>query len=197
MNAVTTATGHPASEPSLPAWLTPLVSTLEVIDGTNHMPRGTVLSSTQRRELEAVVSSFDRYLSPADRREVAPIVARLFMAFPGERLSRDEAAMRGDGYMIALDGLPSWAVDQAATWWLRGERGDGRENYAFAPSPPQLRQLAERATLAARARRYEAVKVLQAREQRAADPAMQARVGDLMADLAGKLRSAKAEGEAA
>lgn len=105
--------------------------------------------------------------------------------------------MRADGYMIALEGLPGWAVEQAATWWLRGERGDGRENYAFAPSPPQFRQLADKATLAARSRRYEAVKVLLAREQRAPDPVMQARVGELMTGLAGKLRTAKAEGEAA
>jgi hypothetical protein len=144
-----------------------------------------------------MVSSFDRYLLPAVRQEVAPVIARLFMAFPGERLSRDEAGMRADGYMIALEGLPLWAVEQAATWWLRGERGDGRENYNFAPSPPQLRLLAEKATLAARSRRYEAVKALQAREQREPDPVMQARVGEMLTGLAGKLRTARADGEAA
>lgn len=196
MTALAT-TNPPASEPSSPDWLTPLVSTLEEIDGIPHLPRGTALSSTRRRELETMVSNFDRYLLPAVRQEVAPVIARLFMAFPGERLSRDEAGMRADGYMIALEGLPLWAVEQAAKWWLRGERGDGRENYAFAPSPPQFRQLAEKATLSARARRYEAIKVLQAREQREPDPAMQARVGEMLTGLAGKLRTARADGEAA
>jgi hypothetical protein len=43
------------------------------------------------------------------------------------------------GYRIALDDVPSWAVEAAAKRWIRG---DGMAPARFAPTPPELRQAA-------------------------------------------------------
>ena len=53
------------------------------------------------------------------------------------------------GYVIALDGVPGWAIADAATNWMQGRWPiDGEPpNFTFAPSPPVLRQLADHAAL--------------------------------------------------
>lgn len=124
---------------------------------------------------------------------MAPAIARLFMAFPGERLSRDEAAIRTDAYMVALEGAPLWAVEQAAAWWLRGEKGDGRENYAFCPTPPQLRHLADKAMHAARVRQQEAARLLWAKPQ-APEPAISDEERKRRAEKCAELRAALGNG---
>lgn len=70
-------------------------------------------------------------------------VAQVLVAFPVTDAGVAGAA-RAEAFAMALDDLPAWAVAAACRQWLRGEGGAGGENYAFAPSPPQLRRLAER-----------------------------------------------------
>lgn len=79
-------------------------------------------------------------------------VARLLVAFPATDVTGGAAGARAEAFAIALDDLPAWAVAAACRDWLRGEGGKGGENYAFAPSPPQLRRLAERHVTVARGR---------------------------------------------
>lgn len=50
--------------------------------------------------------------------------------------------MAGDaqmwGYELALEGLPTWAIEEAAARWISGRtRFTGAGN--FAPTPPQMR----------------------------------------------------------
>ena len=70
-------------------------------------------------------------------------VAQVLVAFPVTDAGVAGTA-RAEAFAMALDDLPAWAVAAACRQWLRGEGGIGGENYAFAPSPPQLRRLAER-----------------------------------------------------
>lgn len=84
-------------------------------------------------------------------------VARLLVAFPatdggGGTATEMRSEARGEAFVMALDDLPAWAVAAACRDWLRGDGGKGGENYAFAPSPPQLRRLAERHAMVARGR---------------------------------------------
>lgn len=65
-------------------------------------------------------------------------------AFPATDTGEAGSRMRGAAFATALDDMPAWAVAAACRDWLRGEHGAGGENYAFAPSPPQLRRLAAR-----------------------------------------------------
>jgi hypothetical protein len=102
------------------------------------------------------------------------------VAFPGERLSDLESKARAEAYLVALDGMPAWCVDRAVAWWLQGANGEGGENYAFAPSPPQLRRLAEKAALPERARRHRIDQLLKARIYTDPTPEMRAKVADLM-----------------
>ncbi|WP_081761414.1 hypothetical protein [Methylopila sp. 73B] len=77
---------------------------------------------------------------PPDR--TGALVMSLLSSFPRQATNADAGDAKGEGYAIALDDLPSWAVRRAVGFWLRSEHGAGRENYAFAPSPPELRRLA-------------------------------------------------------
>lgn len=47
-------------------------------------------------------------------------------------------------YQEALSDFPAWAIDEARRRWMKADAGDAvdRPNYAFAPSPPQLVQIA-------------------------------------------------------
>lgn len=77
-------------------------------------------------------------------------VTELLLAMPSAQLSDHAAKARGKAYIAALGDLPSFAVIEACRRWLRADAGllsDGKEprkpNYAFAPSAPELRMVAE------------------------------------------------------
>jgi hypothetical protein len=69
-------------------------------------------------------------------------VAEMLMAFQTGGISPEGAKARANGYMAALQDLPTFAIVEACLRWLRGEAGE--QNYNFAPTPPVLRQVAEK-----------------------------------------------------
>lgn len=81
-------------------------------------------------------------LAPGPASDTSNAIITLLGTFPSTG-GNDKA--RANGFRIALEDLPAWAIEEAVKRWLRGEDGEGSENYAFAPSPPQLRRLALRA----------------------------------------------------
>lgn len=153
---------RPLATLSLPAWLQRSVSGLTVgwedvtrADGAKARMRvwtiARSLSPTAetRRAIESRISDLSRILAAVDVDVALARVTEMLLAFPMPAGGQSAATARARGYIAALDDLPSWAVSEACRRWLRGDAGDGH-NYAFSPTPPVLRRIAESAVVQAR-----------------------------------------------
>lgn len=150
----------PATPLSLPPWLARSASALK--DGPVPMiPAGFDLTTDQRSKAKLLITAIDDHLAGQDRRKIGGAVTELLMAFASAPMSDAGAAARAKGYAVALEGVPSWAVQEACARWLRGDVEDG--NLAFAPSPPQLRKIANAVMVPIRAQRVLLERVLSAR----------------------------------
>ncbi len=144
---------------SLPQWLT--VSLSEMGSGAPiSVPAECAPSEMQRAYIAGLITDLEGSLTPASEREIAAEFTKLILAFPAQSVSQDVAAIRAEAYFTALSDLPAWALREACRKWLRGE-ADG--NLAFAPSPPQLRRLADEALIPVRAQMVRLRKLLHAR----------------------------------
>lgn len=63
------------------------------------------------------------------------------LVLPGQNASELAAAVRAETYMMALDDVPFWAVEEALRLWYRGEHGQSFD-YRWAPEAATLRRLA-------------------------------------------------------
>lgn len=99
----------------------------------------TCLQASQQRQELAEVKRQE------NNREKLAEVGKLLMAFPGEKLGPDEQKLRGEAFIAGLGSFDPSDVRIACSWWMQGKNGDGNENYAFAPSVPQLARLAYKA----------------------------------------------------
>jgi hypothetical protein len=145
----------------LPQCLASLLAGLNKV-GPPTIPRP--LSATERQTISATIGSLERSLSELGPTEaVAAQVMKFLLAFPGRELSDMAHEARCEMYVDALEDLPAWAVKEGCRRWLRREDGAGDENYSFAPSAPQLRRLAERATYTVRCRIQQLDRLLKAR----------------------------------
>lgn len=106
------------------------------------LPSHKTLSEAQLGEVRSHVDVLERAAQsgPVDR--IGAAIAGMLSAFPSQQLGDAEQMARAGMYRAALEDVPAWAVDRAVKFWMRREHSEGRENYAFAPSPPQLRRLA-------------------------------------------------------
>lgn len=100
---------------------------------------GTPITEQHRAALlerAAMIESFGR-----DRRpdKAVAIISTLLMSFPHKEMGDTGAAIKLGAYRLAIDDLPTWAVDEAAKRWIRGDEGV----HEYAPSPPQFRAAAE------------------------------------------------------
>lgn len=101
-------------------------------------------NETQRASIASRIDALERELASADRRAIAEVVAKLFLAFPSSAVSVEVQKAKIALYVEDLDGLPLWALERAAGKWRRGEaKGDAK----FAPSAAELRRIAEEQTL--------------------------------------------------
>lgn len=148
----------------------------------------------QRAAIAASIRRIEQEITtPAAERDVVANVVRLLVAFPAANMSPEAARARASIYVSVMADLPGWAIRIACDKWLRG---DAEGNLAFAPSPPQLRQLAEAQTLSHRAAIVKLRRVLDAvpMEYRAPSEdraAIAAKFGGLVASIAGKARDEK------
>lgn len=78
---------------------------------------------------------------PLDRRpdKVVAAISALLMAFPHKEMGDTGASMKLSAYRLAVEDIPTWAVEEGAKRLIRGDEGV-RE---YAPSPPQFRAAAE------------------------------------------------------
>lgn len=125
--------------PSLPEWLPSFESGMngDPLKPTARRP----LTEAERSEATQIIAAVERSLTPAQDAEVLTYVARLLLAFPAQQVSETAAKIRSEAYLTALGEFPAWAIERAAEMWLRRQEPEGNENYAFAPSPPQMVRL--------------------------------------------------------
>lgn len=151
---------HVPTIPSLPPWARSFV-TMKLSDGQTESRRE--MTVPERAEIERLCEQSEAALKPASRGEILARAARLLLSFPAQDLSEAAAKFRSEGYLTALSEYPAWAIGQACEAWLRREEPEGNENYAFAPSPPQLARLCRIMTQPARSRLAELQAIRQAR----------------------------------
>ncbi len=144
------------------------------------IPEATAPTEDQRRVVVEMCSRLERHLGPAAPKEIGVAFAVLQSAFPAARLEDAEASANARAYLIALEGVPAFAVDEAARRILRGEAGIDRR---FMPTPPELRALVDRLSLPARAHRVQLRRLLEAQVERAAPPGARALPPDVQAWL--------------
>lgn len=128
-------------------------------------------------------SRLEAHLHPASDEELGVTFAMLQSAFPAGNLAEGEARANARAYMIALEGVPSFALAEAVRLILRGEAGLDRR---FMPTPPELRALVDRLSLRARAHRVQLRRLLEAEVEptvqagpRALPPEVQAFLGSV------------------
>lgn len=170
--------------PSRPLWLTSRLDAMRGDWRQPTLPARAALSPPQRAECERHERALIAFVADGEARMIGAAVATMLACFPAQAASDEALKARAHGYLTALADLPAWAVDRGASYWMRREHAEGRENYAFAPSPPELRRLAVIAARPLRAERHAIRRLLKARVE--AEPVIDpARWDALSASLAG------------
>ncbi|MFG1454560.1 hypothetical protein V5F44_20260 [Xanthobacter sp. V2C-8] len=146
-----------------PQWLKSSLSAVSA-DFRPMIPEASALTEIQRRTVTEMCSRLEAHLRPASDDDLGVGFAMLQAAFPAANLAEGEARANARAYMIALDGVPSFALAEAVRLILRGEAGLDRR---FMATPPELRALVDRLTLPARAHRVQLRRLLEAQVERA------------------------------
>ena len=109
------------------------------------IPQSKALTPEQRREIEHKVALGHAALVHEDIDRTLLRVYELRIQLGASILSEEGEKIKAQGYIIALKGVPTFAVIEACTRWLRGNAPwihDGKEprkpNYSFPPQPPEL-----------------------------------------------------------
>jgi hypothetical protein len=138
------------------------------------LPAAYMPTAAQRNVMEKHMAALVPILSQTPNQnadyEAATLVlvTNLMLALPGQRTSETGAEAKGDAYMMALDDLPSWAVESAIRGWHRGEStkiGKEPHDFRWLPAPAVLRKLAWIEEWKVRSRMDEMRKILNAEER--------------------------------
>jgi hypothetical protein len=105
------------------------------------------LTAEQRSLVELRLSRLSDCLLPAPPAEIGKWCCVLQSALNAANLDPVMAAANAEAYLIALDGAPAFALEEAAKRVLRGKAGLSR---AFVPTAPELRGLVDEISLPAR-----------------------------------------------
>lgn len=111
------------------------------------LPANLILAETDRDMLLAHARELGKLLaytpaSSADAEaETLVAVTKLLMVLPGAKSTETGNEARGEAYLVALDDVAPWAVQEAIRKWYRGEHG-AKYDYRWAPVPADLRTLA-------------------------------------------------------
>ena len=128
---------------SWPQWMSRSVAALSDDWRRPTLPASFALTEAQRAAVERHLAALEEFAEagPADR--IGSALKALLTAFPAQHVGDDAMQARAGMFRIALDNMPAWAVERAVTFWIKRQHPEGGENYAFAPSPPQLGRLAQ------------------------------------------------------
>lgn len=154
------------------------------------IPEALALDAAQRATVEEMAARLDAHLSGSSTDDVVSAVAQMRVVLPTSGLDEGQAAAAGRAYLIALEGAPRFALQEAVRLVLRGEAG---LDHRFMPTPPELKALVDRLSLPARAHRVQLRRLLKARVERVPTEEERAKVKELTASLVASL--APKEGE--
>lgn len=130
------------TERCLPQWLKRSVLAVNADHQGPTISGAMALTPAQRTETERHVASLDKASRSGPEERIGAAIMGVLAAFPAQATSAEATKARSIMYREALADLPAWSVERAVAFWNRAEHSEGRENYAFPPSPPQLRRLA-------------------------------------------------------
>jgi len=172
-----------------PDWLKRRLSALTA-DFSPWIPEALALDPGQREVVQRMADRLDLHLSASSTDDVVSAVAQMRVVLPTAGLDEGQAAAAGRAFLIALEGVPRFALQEAVRLVLRGEAG---LDHRFMPAPPELKALVDRISLPARAHRVQLGRLLKARVERTPTPEERQRVKELTANLVASL--APKEGE--
>lgn len=166
---------------SSPAWL---AESLNALSGGLRptIPARAALNPRQRQAVEEMCSRLAIHLAPADPVEVGKGVALLdpqFQSGRGRDDLREEA--RAEGYLIALDGVPLFALREAVRLVLSGH-AEGISP-RFMPTSAELRRLVDELSRPARWHANQLRRLLDADVEREITPEERARVAERFQSL--------------
>lgn len=127
------------------------------------IPEHFALTERQRQLTEEMLSRLSLHLAPASAGDVAKCVAVLQAQFDTGERDQAIAAARAEGYLIALDGVPLFALQEAVKRILRPS---GTVGAKFMPKAPELRALVNEIALPARAHQVALRRLLEATVER-------------------------------
>lgn len=147
LSAITTA-DPVGSMLSLPEWLGSLINAVSrnpegmpVWSRQPEIPTSLMPSGGQRTAIESRCLQLERMAVAGPEKRALQAVAKLVGFYATTGLSEQQAAVKAEVYLSAVNDLPAWAVEEAVTRWFRGQCGV--RNYEFAPSPAVLREIAD------------------------------------------------------
>jgi hypothetical protein len=139
---VTTAKPHPptVSDRALMRSLPQVVERLlGMLTPFGEYPATASISSELRQQMVRAAGSLEATMGEKDLGREAKAVTLLLSSFSRQAASAEASDLLFAGYEMALEGVPSWAVEEAVHGFITGRLG----RRDFAPSPPNLRIAAD------------------------------------------------------
>ena len=158
---------RPTAMPSLPEWLDTQLGSLNgkslrdeqtgLYKQIPTVPTRLLPTPEQRQMIAANIrylqSLLDQTPENSAEHEGMTLIAvtKMLLVLGGHKATADSTDAKGEAYTAALDDVPYWAVESALRRWHRGECGSNGQgephNYSFAPSPADLRRIANGETV--------------------------------------------------
>lgn len=111
------------------------------------LPASMLIASDQRAALENHLVALNGLLDmtpeadPEFAQQAFTTISKMLATLGGREAGELASEAKGEAYMMAIEDVPAWAVQEAARKWYRGELGDAYD-YKWMPDPATLRKLA-------------------------------------------------------
>ncbi|RXH31997.1 hypothetical protein [Bradyrhizobium zhanjiangense] len=148
--------------PSWPEWVVSRIGLVKdecqpsVTDGKWRtmptLPSHLMLSQTERTEIERAIGELTELCDQTPERdprceaETLVLITKMMLALPSSQQNELGAEATGEAFQVALEDLPTWAVDAAMRKWYRGQCGLNQHgqpyDYRWRPAPADLRRVA-------------------------------------------------------
>ena len=143
-----------------PPWLRYSLAALTA-DYPPRLPGRAALSEEQRAIADGMRSRLAQRLAPASPDELAAFVVTLQDQFGTPEMDDDALRRRQEGYLVSLEGVPSFALDEAYRRVMQ-RRAPGLSP-SFMPKGPELRELLDSIAEPARTFRVQLHRLLAAK----------------------------------